>query len=71
MRIAAGDTGTPRSVREKLGTMNTYLKQPLDDSTKISNSSHAWKTSQATSTFRHSVRTRSIRSRGAEAIGRE
>jgi uncharacterized protein (UPF0147 family) len=30
------DIGTPRSVREKLGRITQYLKQPVDDSTKIS-----------------------------------
>lgn len=30
------DTGTPRSVREKLTKTLQYIKQPLDDQTKIS-----------------------------------
>lgn len=36
MKMLQEDTSTPRSVREKLGQMAHYLKQPLDDSTKIS-----------------------------------
>ena len=37
IRFLQEDTGTPRSVREKLGAILIYLKQPLDDNTKISN----------------------------------
>lgn len=36
MRMLQEDSGTPRSVREKLGQMMHYLKQPHDDSTKVS-----------------------------------
>jgi uncharacterized protein (UPF0147 family) len=36
MRYLQEDTGTPRSVREKLGSIIQYLKQPGDDSTKVS-----------------------------------
>jgi uncharacterized protein (UPF0147 family) len=37
MRMLQEDSGTPRSVREKLGQMIQYLNQNEDDSTKISN----------------------------------
>jgi uncharacterized protein (UPF0147 family) len=36
MRMLQEDHGTPRSVREKLHNMISYLKSNLDDSTKIS-----------------------------------
>jgi uncharacterized protein (UPF0147 family) len=36
MRMLQEDTGTPRSVREKLSDMVQYLRGPGDDSTKIS-----------------------------------
>jgi uncharacterized protein (UPF0147 family) len=36
MRMLQEDSSAPRSVREKLGQMITYLKQPIDDNTKIS-----------------------------------
>ena len=36
MKMLQEDSGTPRSVREKLGHMITYLKSSHDDSTKIS-----------------------------------
>ena len=36
MRMLQEDTGTPRSVREKLGNMISYLKKDADDSTKVS-----------------------------------
>jgi uncharacterized protein (UPF0147 family) len=36
MRYLQEDSGTPRSVREKLGQMINYLKSSHDDSTKIS-----------------------------------
>jgi uncharacterized protein (UPF0147 family) len=36
MRMLQEDSGTPRSVREKLGQMIQYLSQAGDDSTKIS-----------------------------------
>jgi uncharacterized protein (UPF0147 family) len=35
IRYLQEDTGTPRSVREKLSAITQYLKQPVDDSTKI------------------------------------
>jgi uncharacterized protein (UPF0147 family) len=36
MRMLQEDPSTPRSVREKLHHMIQYLKQPHDDSTKVS-----------------------------------
>jgi len=36
IKMLQEDQGTPRSVREKLSRMIVYLKQPVDDSTKIS-----------------------------------
>ena len=36
MKMLQEDSGTPRSVREKLGQMITYLKSSQDDSTKVS-----------------------------------
>jgi uncharacterized protein (UPF0147 family) len=36
MKMLQEDPGTPRSVREKLHNMIHYLKQPHDDSTKVS-----------------------------------
>jgi len=36
MKMLQEDSGTPRSVREKLGQMVQYLGQNVDDSTKIS-----------------------------------
>ena len=37
IKMLQEDTGTPRSVREKLGQMINYLKSNSDDSTKVSN----------------------------------
>lgn len=36
MRMLQEDSGTPRSVREKLGNMINYLRAAGDDSTKVS-----------------------------------
>lgn len=36
MKMLQEDTGTPRSVREKLNHMIHYLKQNVDDATKVS-----------------------------------
>ena len=36
IKMLQEDQGTPRSVREKLSHMIVYLKQPVDNSTKIS-----------------------------------
>jgi uncharacterized protein (UPF0147 family) len=36
MRFVQEDSGTPRSVREKLSQMIAYCKSPDDDSTKVS-----------------------------------
>ncbi len=36
IKMLTEDSGTPRSVREKLNKFLHYIKQPIDDSTKIS-----------------------------------
>ena len=36
IKMLLEEQGTPRSVREKLNRMLSYLKQPTDDQTKIS-----------------------------------